>query len=350
MSDFKIDHRGVLIKYNGSAEHVIVPDDVIYIGKYAFVGCNFIRSVELPEEVVHIYARAFLNCTKLEKINLPPYLADIGEGAFCGCRNLKQIQFPRRLEKIENEAFQNTGLEEITIPDTLQEIGESVFAGCFDLRKMTLSKNMRYIPHSFLAYCGNLTELVIPEGIESIEPAAFLQCKSLKEIHLPDSIKSLYNSIADDQNSYEFIYRNIRFDHHIPAVRDLRQQMKVNLQTCLNAINYYIFDSNFTINPALEKIRILLQLVQNTPDDERILRYFRKNLTEDVKTLITEHEIETVRKVIEAGIIQKENIDDLIRYTIDQKLYELQVMLMNYKREKIGFEPIEEIANKLLLD
>lgn len=350
MNGFEIDHRGVLTKYTGREKYVIVPDDVIYIGKHAFTGCASVRSIELPEEVVHIYAHAFLNCKNLEKINLPPYLADIGEGAFCGCRSLKEIQFPRRLEKIEDDAFQNTGLEEVTVPDTLQKIGEGVFEGCFNLRKMTLSKNMRYIPHSFLAYCGNLTELVIPEGIESIEPAAFLQCRSLKEIHLPDSIKSLYNTIADEQNSYEFIYHNIRFDHHVPAARPFGHQMKVNLQTCLNAIKYYIFDSNFTRNPALEKIRILLQLFRNTPDDERILKYFRKNLTEDVKTLIEEHETETVRKVIEAGIIQKENIDELIRYAIDQELYELQIMLTNYKREKIGFESIEEIADKLLLD
>ncbi len=347
MQDFEIDYRGVLTKYTGKAEHVIVPDDVIYIGKYAFMGCDFIRSVALPEEVVHIYSRAFLNCKNLESINLPPYLADIGEGAFCGCTSLKQIQFPRRLEKIDDDAFQHTGLEEITIPATIQKLGKGLFQGCVNLKKVTLPENMTDIPDSFFSYCSSLSEIQIPDTVERIGVSAFHYCKSIKEIRLPDSLEYLNGDITDYTNNYEFIYHNIRFHH---SVRQSWATIKINLPSCFNAIKYYIFGIDFRRNPVSEKISILLQLFENTPEDERILRYFREHLTKDMKELIENKENKMLQEIIDNCLIQKENIDELIRYAIAQKLYEIQIMLTNYKREKIGFETPEEIAGRLFLD
>ena len=62
-----------LVKYTGSAEHVVVPAMVKEIGSYAFRGHKTLRSVVLPGCVNHIGNMAFAGCGKLEKIGLPGY-------------------------------------------------------------------------------------------------------------------------------------------------------------------------------------------------------------------------------------------------------------------------------------
>lgn len=49
MSDFVIEN-GVLKKYSGSDEEVVIPDNVTAIGKEAFKNCRRIRKVVIPKE------------------------------------------------------------------------------------------------------------------------------------------------------------------------------------------------------------------------------------------------------------------------------------------------------------
>ena len=44
MSDFKIE-KGVLIEYTGEGGDVIIPDEVIQIGGYAFYDCKTMTSL-----------------------------------------------------------------------------------------------------------------------------------------------------------------------------------------------------------------------------------------------------------------------------------------------------------------
>jgi len=47
--------------------------------------------------------------------------------------------------------------------------------------------------------------------------------------------------------------------------------------------------------------------------------------------------------------ITEENIDELIQYAIDQKKYQIQLMLTDYKQKKNWYQNIDEISDKFKL-
>ena len=78
--EFVISSGQKLIRYNGTAEHVIVPDGITHIGKYAFA-CRNVKSVVFPESVEKIEYNIFRFCDNLEHVVLPKSLKEISEDA-----------------------------------------------------------------------------------------------------------------------------------------------------------------------------------------------------------------------------------------------------------------------------
>ncbi|MBR1556116.1 MAG: leucine-rich repeat domain-containing protein [Oscillospiraceae bacterium] len=78
--EFVISSEHELKRYNGTAEHVIVPDGVKRIGKYAFA-CRNVKSVVFPESVESISYSIFCFCENLEYVTLPESLREISEDA-----------------------------------------------------------------------------------------------------------------------------------------------------------------------------------------------------------------------------------------------------------------------------
>ena len=62
--DFEIVN-GVLKKFNGSDENVVIPSSVKHIGEMAFMGSTGLKSVALPEGLLSIGYWAFTDCTFL---------------------------------------------------------------------------------------------------------------------------------------------------------------------------------------------------------------------------------------------------------------------------------------------
>jgi hypothetical protein len=87
MSEFKIKD-GVLVKYQGKAAAVTVPQGITAIGNEAFSECKSLKSINLPEGLTTIGEKAFYWCSSLESISLPESLTAIGESAFAQCSTL----------------------------------------------------------------------------------------------------------------------------------------------------------------------------------------------------------------------------------------------------------------------
>lgn len=75
--EFKITDTGVLMRYQGSSENIVVPEGVKVIGKLAFnkvrAGvrwCRMIKSITLPQSLESIEKKSFLECTNLERVHL----------------------------------------------------------------------------------------------------------------------------------------------------------------------------------------------------------------------------------------------------------------------------------------
>ncbi len=89
-NDFDI-RDGILYKYTGNSEIVVIPDSVHRIYEKAFRFCNTITSVEVPDSVTWIEWGAFSFCENLECIKLPSTLKFISVSAIERCTKLREI-------------------------------------------------------------------------------------------------------------------------------------------------------------------------------------------------------------------------------------------------------------------
>ncbi|MCL2300839.1 MAG: leucine-rich repeat domain-containing protein [Firmicutes bacterium] len=113
--DFEV-RGGVLLKYNGEAIDVVVPDGIVEIGG-AFNGCKGVRSIVLPESIEVIGTFSFCDCVRLHYITLPKGLREIQASAFKNCTQLHEITIPDSIRKIysvkENDTYQKITQEHL---------------------------------------------------------------------------------------------------------------------------------------------------------------------------------------------------------------------------------------------
>ena len=150
--DFEV-RAATLIKYNGAAVDVIIPDNILHIGKSAFQDCTGLRSAVIPESIVSIGEYAFAECVNLKSIDIPDSVTAIGDYAFNGC----------------------SGLTEIIIPDSVTIIGDYVFAGCTSLRHIEIPDNITSVKVSVFNGCSKLTVI---NGKPKDEYSAFQKANS----------------------------------------------------------------------------------------------------------------------------------------------------------------------------
>lgn len=113
---------GLLLKYNGEEEEVIIPEGVTAIDAECFKDCRSITSVKIPNSVKYIGPYAF-SMTSLEDIKIPDSVQVIGTGAFSYTR-LEKIKLPENLIKIGISCFSNAGeldKDNVKLPKYLSE-------------------------------------------------------------------------------------------------------------------------------------------------------------------------------------------------------------------------------------
>lgn len=83
---FEINKNGVLVKYNGKAANVAIPDNVVVIGKNAFENNARLTHVTIPSGVNTIRSKAFANCAKLTSVTVLATNITIVADAFSGSK------------------------------------------------------------------------------------------------------------------------------------------------------------------------------------------------------------------------------------------------------------------------
>lgn len=126
-----------------------------------------IQTSVIPNSVVEIGAFAFMGCMWIEKIDIPESVKKIGRFAFNGCTNLAQI----------------------SIPDSVINIGD--FA--FNDTKWLFNQPNGVVYAAKVAYCykGKMasdTSITIAEGTIAIADYAFYLLKEMTSVTLPGSI------------------------------------------------------------------------------------------------------------------------------------------------------------------
>ena len=209
--DFRIN-EGILCKYNGKDETVVIPDGVTAIGERAFDCCWSLKEIIIPGSVTEIRQSAFRSCESLEKVVISDGVKKIESSAFYGCKSLKEIIIPNSVTEIGGSAFYNcSSLEKMVIPNSVTEIGERAFNGCESLQdkngfliingtlfdyfgkdeKAIIPDSVTTIGDCAFNNCWSLKEIIIPSSVTEIERGAFAVCSSLKEINVPRSVTEI---------------------------------------------------------------------------------------------------------------------------------------------------------------
>ena len=140
-----------------------MPDNISYIGSYAFYECTNLALTSLPEGLTSIANSAFQNCTNLALTSLPEGLTSIGSNAFNSCTNLALT----------------------SLPEGLTSIGNSVFEGCKNLAHMSLPESLTRINGNAFYNCTGLTSIIFKGTPSNINSVAFNGCTNLTEIKVP---------------------------------------------------------------------------------------------------------------------------------------------------------------------
>ena len=212
-ADFVI-RGGVLVKYNGAATEVVIPNSVKIIGgencvSGAFSGCIGITSVVLPDSVQEIGDFSFQGCTGLKSVVIPNSVQKIGRHAFEGCSSLISVSIPSSVQTIGDNAFDYCkSLTSMVIPDSVRGIGIRAFRDCESLTSITISNSVTYLGEQTFQDCKSLAFVVIPNSVQTIGEQTFQNCKSLTSVRIPSSVKRIYSSAF----SYCTALRKVKVD------------------------------------------------------------------------------------------------------------------------------------------
>ena len=173
-SDFVIEN-GVLKKYTGDNEIVVIPDGVTQIGYAVFRNCEFMIEIHFPKSLKVINEYAFYLCSNLKEVVFSEGLEKIGELAFGGCNSLPEVQLPLSIKDIGVCAFNGcSNLRSINFDAlvNLKKIRMGAFCGTA-LENVKLTSQIQYIGKMAFAHCDQLTEVSVPEGFTNIQYNAF---------------------------------------------------------------------------------------------------------------------------------------------------------------------------------
>lgn len=173
-----------LIQYPaGRSGSYTIPDDIQFIGDYAFFNCTGLTGVTISSSVCEIGDYAFCNCTGLTSITIPDNCDCIGNAAFFNCAHLNNVAIPSSISSIGNAAFLNCS--------ELTEIDVNTNNACFCSANGVLFDKSQ----TTLIQCpaGKIGSYCVPGSVTRLDDHAFFNCIGLTAIDV-DASNEVYSS------------------------------------------------------------------------------------------------------------------------------------------------------------
>lgn len=226
--------NGILIKYNGTGNNVVLPENVTGLGGSVFENNSELTTVISEYSIDTVSDNAFQNCENLESVRFNS-LKKLSDGVFENCTSLTEINLSKNLDFIGSSCFLNTGWLNsskedfssvsnilvdykgrggiVTVPEHIKGIANA-FSFNSDIETVYLPDGLIYIGADAFAGCDNLSCIVFGNGLQSIGKAAFINCISLQEIFFPDSLKTI------DENAFEKcnLIMSIKFSENLQKI------------------------------------------------------------------------------------------------------------------------------------
>ena len=241
-----------LIKYPPakSDENYAVPAGITSIGKRAFDGALYMKSIDL-NDVVTLTNEALYACHQLQTVTLPKNLKVEGvSGAITNCQKLSEYKTPEDcvnfeaidgvvyskgdhstlyffppakavtegkytvgnwVKTIERGAFMGTHtIEELTIPTSVETITMNAFQSMANLNKITFEEpsSVQTIGVLAFSYCPKLKEVTLPTSLTVLD-RIFMESENLETINVPDGSK--LKTIAESAFIYNKNLKNFNF-------------------------------------------------------------------------------------------------------------------------------------------
>lgn len=195
-SEFVVSQDGVLIRYQGNSENVVIPDGIKEIGAGAFQNNKTVVNVEWPSTVQSVGVGAFRNCAQLKSVGPTENLLVIGNHAFDQCRNLESFVFGKNLKEIGAYAFHSCASlsSELYLAEDLTLLGEHAFHGCKSLQgSIAIPEEITKVGDYTFYDCNGLTgDLIVDGSVTEIGNYAFAYCENINgQIVLDDEIVTI---------------------------------------------------------------------------------------------------------------------------------------------------------------
>jgi uncharacterized protein len=191
-------------------EHYDIIDGCTAIGRKAFGGMTWLRSVSVPDTVTHIGNFAFFK-SGIRQFTCPPNLSTIGEKAFYMARSLENITLNEGLKTIGAEALSSTALKSIHIPASVTNIGYDCFGEIekdenglsFDVEIEPNNKNLFVDTEGGLyrntaegpvfeqLFCTNVKSYTLHPKAVAVENNSFVRRKNLELVELSPACKRI---------------------------------------------------------------------------------------------------------------------------------------------------------------
>lgn len=281
-----------LVACSMGKEHVVIPDGVKTIGKYAFSSCH-LKSVVIPDSVTEIRESAFACCSNLETVIFGKNVETIGNNAFEMCVNLKSVDLPKSIRSIGSYAFFRTGLKDIQLSEGLLKIEAGAFAG-------TLIKSLE-LPASIKDLTVNcFSDMVEKITIPSFRKDICVGC--IKGYHPLSSNDTVMKLQCGDRYLYIPRYmKPLTINEGIDSI----EAFFTNPEKKVPGIWSYAFTATCKQNMAF------LEYVDFGSESAK--EYLKKNAKKIALRLIADSEEEVAAKFIKTGIVSNVALKELLK-------------------------------------
>ncbi len=383
-----------------NATVIHIPEWVQVIPSCAFKDYTKLQKVILPDRLQEIEYRAFSDCKNLKEIFLPATLKTFGHDVFSHCSSLERItvspenknfhdddgvlyddrfqgerkllwypparkaneyHIPEGVTQIERQAFREAqNLVSVVIPESVEKIKEGAFINCRNLRWIKIPDTVQIGDDAFfctrwlmenpekfviagdgilLRYNGTDENVIIPDGVKEIKGTVFFYHQEIKSVTIPHSMRFINRNIFNNCVNLKTIHLKLE-DGRIFSWDVSGFSCRDRFVECLEMIMRHDFTLSYERIP---KIWILC-MIDYAIDmcDSEVLKQIHRKFIIFAEVCIELRDMPHFEKLVnETNGITCKNIDELINYAIDcaQKggSLEMQIYLINYKKEHFGF-------------